>query len=103
MQILCQHKQKLEMQQLKTDISQFLASNFGPDHYTSLNDALIGLFSQGLITEDDRNLLRELSFNNDKQFFSAWETYIENKDEDEFVQTLQILCSINRKKNQGNN
>lgn len=53
------------MIRLKQEIGQFLSEKFGPDHYSSLNDALIGLCSKGSISEEDRDILRKMSLDKD--------------------------------------
>jgi hypothetical protein len=65
---------------------------------------LIGLCSKNSITEEDRDVLRKMSLDkDDKQIFMAWDTYLDNKDEEELVSTFQVLCNLNRKKHQDNN
>lgn len=85
---------------LREEVNQFLVNKFGPEHYTNLNDALTGLCQKGLLSQDERDLLRKLSLKHDKHFFAAWETYLVMHDEDDFVQTLQVLCDVKRQNEQ---
>jgi hypothetical protein len=91
------------LQVLKQDIAGFLADKFGPDHFTNLNDAFIGMVQNKSITEDERNMLRQMSHNNDTQLMNAWNRYLNSKDEDDLVSTFKAMCAVQKRKmgNQG--
>jgi len=90
MHILAPHKQSFDLETLKEHIRSFLFNKFGPTYYKSLNDALIGLFQKGTITENEQNTLRELSFQKDEEHLNnAWNAYLENKNEVDFVADIK--------------
>lgn len=60
------------------------------------------MVQKGYINELDRTTLRELSLTKDKKFDEAWDNYLDNKDENEFVITMRVLCSNFRSKKQNN-
>ena len=70
-----------------------MLKNLGPDAYKSLTDAIIGIFEKGMISSDNRDLLRELSFSNDEGLMAAWDAYTVMHDENELSENLNILCN----------
>lgn len=86
------------MAKLRVQISQFLLDNLGPDHFKNLKDAINGLHKKSYISTEDRDLIRELSFHDDKHLLAAWDTYTLMHDEEDFADTLQVLCDVKREK-----
>ena len=39
----------------------------GPDFHKSLNEAIIALYDKGILSEENKAILRDLSFTNDQQ------------------------------------
>ena len=53
----------------------------------------MGLCEKGLISNQNRDLLRELSFSNDEGLMAAWDAYIVMHDDNELGENLNILCN----------
>lgn len=70
--------------------------NCGPDTFNNLKDAINGLFQNGSLSEGDKDLVRELSLKDDMHLLAAWDAYRANFDEEEFADTLQVLCDVKR-------
>jgi len=81
---------------LRQEISNFLLNKFGPDTYKNLKDAINGLSMKGYLSQNDKDLVRELSLKSDKHLLAAWEAYRVMLDEEEFADTLQVLCDVKR-------
>jgi len=64
-----------------------------------LKDAINGMFEKGYISQEDKDLVRDLSFKGDKHLQSAWDAYLVMTDEEEFVDSIQVLCDVKRKVN----
>lgn len=79
-------------------MNQFLLDNLGPDHFKNLKDAINGLHQKSYISTADRDLIRELSFHDDKHLMAAWDTYTLMHDEEDFADTLSVLCDVKREK-----
>jgi hypothetical protein len=50
------------------------------------------LFERQAISAEDKDMIRELSFIDDKHLMAAWDTYTVTHDEEDFIHTLQVLC-----------
>jgi len=50
-----------------------------------------------LISSGDKELVRDLSFKDDKHLLAAWDAYRVMLDEEEFVDSVQVLCDVKRK------
>lgn len=100
MQILAKHLKEIDKVMLRAEITQFLLKNFGPDTYKNLKDAINGLNKNGFLSSDDRDLVRDLSIKDDKHLMAAWDCYTIMLDEEEFADTLQVLCDVKRSKKQ---
>ena len=98
MKILANNSKNTNMNALRDDITQWLLQNFGPDQYKNLKDALNGMYQKGFISTEDKNLARDLNFKDDKHLLAAWDTYVVMNDEEDFANTLQILCDVKRDK-----
>lgn len=83
---------------LRNQVSQYLLENLGPDHFKNLKDAINGLHKKSYISTEDRDLIRELSFDDDKHLLAAWDAYTLMHDEEDFADTLQVLCDVKREK-----
>ena len=73
-----------------------MLNKFGPDTYKNLKDAINGLSMKGYLSQNDKDLVRELSLKSDKHLLAAWEAYRVMLDEEEFADTLQVLCDVKR-------
>lgn len=51
-----------------------------------------------MLDSQDHDILRELSFQNDKYLMAAWDTYNILFDEVDFGNTLQIICQVYKTK-----
>ena len=91
MAILQENMGSSHMAKLRDEVSQFLIRNFGPEHYNTLRDAIAGVLKKGLISGDDKDIICDLNFNNDKQLLAAWDTYLGNFSEDELVSSFRAL------------
>ena len=96
MQILGRHREELDIVVLRQEITSFLLKKFGPDHYKNLKDAINGLSKKGFLTSKDKDLVRELSLKSDKHLLAAWDAYTVMLDEEDFTDTLQVLCEVKR-------
>lgn len=57
------------------------------------------MFEKGQIDEEERDLLRNLGFSNDKYMMSAWDTYNILFDEDDLADTFLVIIQVIRNKN----
>lgn len=96
--LLASHLANKDMVKLRAQVSQFLLDNLGPDHFKNLKDAINGLHKKSYISTTDRDLVRELSFHDDKHLLAAWDAYTLMHDEEDFADTLQVLCDVKREK-----
>ena len=69
----------------------------GPDIYQSLREAINGLFERGFISVQDRDLIKQLCFKDDKHLMAAWKVYSVLFDEQDLVDTLKVLAEVKRK------
>jgi hypothetical protein len=53
----------------------------------------MGLYDKGIISSQNRDMLRELSFTNDENLMAAWDAYTVMHDENELAENLNILCN----------
>jgi hypothetical protein len=53
-----------------------------------LKDAINSLLEKGYISPQDKDLIRDLSFNDDKHLLAAWDTYTVMHDEEDLAETL---------------
>ena len=98
MDLLSSHLESKDMAKLRSQVGQFLLDNLGPDHFKNLKDAINGLHKKCYISTTDRDLIRELSFHDDKHLLAAWDAYTLMHDEEDFADTLQVLCDVKREK-----
>lgn len=98
MDLLSSHLENKDMAKLRSQVGQFLLDNLGPDHFKNLKDAINGLHKKCYISTTDRDLIRELSFHDDKHLLAAWDAYTLMHDEEDFADTLQVLCDVKREK-----
>jgi hypothetical protein len=84
---------------MKEMVGEFVSRYLGPDKYTNLNKAIKGVFEKGLIDGEEKDLLRNLGFSNDKNLMSAWDTYKILFDEEDLAHTFQVICQVYRNKN----
>jgi len=96
--LLSSQLQNKDVAKLRSQVSQYLLENLGPDHFKNLKDAINGLHKKSYISTEDRDLIRELSFNDDKHLLAAWDAYTLMHDEEDFADTLQVLCDVKREK-----
>lgn len=101
MAILAENLGRPNMNQLREDVQAFMLKNFGPDHYKTLKDAINGFFKKGFISEDDKDAMNRLSLANDKHLIAAWDTYIVTLDEDELIDSFQVLSEVKTEKPTG--
>jgi hypothetical protein len=95
MQILEQHSgEGANINSLRFYVNQFILKHLGPDTFKSLADAIMGLFEKGMITAQNKVILRDLSFSNDEHLMAAWDAYTVLHDENELADTLNILCNV---------
>jgi hypothetical protein len=99
MEILANHAESSDFSALRNNLQNYLNSNLGANHYKTLKDAFNNMFLQGLISSDERDMVRELSLKDDKHLLAIWESYRQMLDEDEFVDSIQVLCDVKRKSN----
>lgn len=70
--------------------------HLGPDFYHKLTDAIVGLCEKGQLNSQDRDMLKMLSLSNDKHLMASWDAYSVMHDENDFADTLQVLCDVKR-------
>jgi hypothetical protein len=99
---LASQLQSKDVAKLRSQVSQYLLENLGPDHFKNLKDAINGLYKKSYITTEDLDLIRELSLNDDKHLLAAWDAYTLMHDEEDFADTLQVLCDVKREKRSKN-
>ena len=97
-ELLASHLANKDMAKLRSQVGQFLLDNLGPDHFKNLKDAINGLHKKSYISTTDRDLIRELSVHDDKHLLAAWDAYTLMHDEEDFADTLQVLCDVKREK-----
>lgn len=88
MRILANHHEVNDMNALRSEIKQFLLTNFGPDTFKSLREAINELYAKGFLSGDDNQVLRDLNLREDKHLLAAWDTYTVMLDEEELAETL---------------
>jgi len=80
-------------------MNSFVQKHVGPDVYSSLRDAINGLSQKGAISPQDRELIMQLSFNDDKHLMASWWAYSVIQDEDDLADSFRTLCEVKRSSN----
>lgn len=94
--ILNQYSNPASFNNLRYEMQQFVTKHLGPDFYTKLSDAIGGLYEKGHLKAKDRDMLKMLSLSNDKHLMAAWDAYAVMHDEEDFADSLQVLCEVKR-------
>ena len=77
-------------------MKEYVSKHLGADYYKNLKEAINGLYEKGYLSQEDRDQVRKLSFTDDKHLMAAWDTYLVMRDEEDFADTLQVLCDVTK-------
>ena len=64
--------------------------------YQSLRDAIQGLSSKGALLPEDRDLIMQLNFRDDRHLMAAWWAYSVLEDEEDLADSFRTLCEAKR-------
>ena len=79
-------------------MNSFVQKHIGPDVYSSLGEAILGLYQKGKISLQDRELIVHLNVRDDKHLMASWWAYSVIQDEDDLADSFRTLCEAKRSK-----
>jgi len=89
------HKSYLKLKNELADYLQEVLAT-GAQTFRDINAAVSDFLAQGILTQQDADLLYELHSQQNLHLQAAWEAYTLMNDQDDLADTLMVLCDIKR-------